>query len=145
MAYFIFTKSNCLYRIAENQIDFDNLNINDSDYIIVQDSQQKFDSLRLRTHECSRLENNSFNILPIDSIYYPNNSDKLKKYIENILINIEAFLSSNPNDIAFTKWKNYRDQLFSFDVNSVTFPMNKSLEQYFSDNNLPSLNILQLP
>lgn len=145
MAYFIFTKNNCLYRIAENEIDFENLNIFDSEYIIVQDSQQKFDALRLRTHESSRLENNSFNILPIDPIYYPNNSDKLKKYIENTLINIDSFISNNPNDIALTKWKNYKNQLLNFDVNSVTFPMTKSLEQYFSDNNLPALNILQLP
>jgi hypothetical protein len=45
----------------------------------------------------------------------------------------------------YSKWKNYYDQLSSLDLNTIQYPLNKSLEQYFKDLGQPSLNILQLP
>ena len=56
MAYFIFTKnlpnvSGTLYRIAENQIDLDSLNIDPYVYKIIQDSNENFNSIKLNQKE----------------------------------------------------------------------------------------------
>ena len=47
--------------------------------------------------------------------------------------------------ILFNNKLNQEKQLNSLNLDSIEFPLNKSLEQYFKDQNLPSLNPLQLP
>ena len=58
---------------------------------------------------------------------------------------IKQFIEYNPNHSLFTLWNNYYNQLDSLNLDNITYPLNKSLEQYFSDLGQPSLNILQLP
>ena len=58
MSYFIFTKDSdnivgALYRIAENQSDLNNLNINESLYKIIEDSQSNFDLVKLGIKQVS--------------------------------------------------------------------------------------------
>jgi hypothetical protein len=40
---------------------------------------------------------------------------------------------------------NYYTQLNNLNLDNITYPLNKSLEQYLSDLGQPSYNILQLP
>jgi hypothetical protein len=52
MSYFIFTNNteditNTIYRIAENQSDLNNLNIDKSIYKIIEDSQENFNAVKL--------------------------------------------------------------------------------------------------
>ena len=57
----------------------------------------------------------------------------------------KEFLKNNKNHQLFNRWNNYYTQLNNLDLNSIEYPLNKSLEQYFKDQNLPSLNPLQIP
>jgi hypothetical protein len=148
MSYFIFSKNSdniegTLYKIVENEIDFNNLNIIDSDYKIIQDSQSNFEEVKYGLKAVVKYQDNT--------IIYENFSmsfkDKysLDNYISTCKNVIKSFLNNNKNDSAFTLWENYYNQLNSLNTNDIVYPLNKSLEQYFKDQNKLSLNPLQIP
>jgi hypothetical protein len=149
MSFFIFTKNfdnisgSFLYRIAENQDDLNNLNINQSDYKIIEDSQENFNAVKYGTKIINKYNNNE--------IFYNNqtpkflNKEKLQEHIYGLCTPINDFLYSNKNHSQYNQWNNYKNQLDSLNLNNVEYPLNKSLEQYFNDLGQPSYNILQLP
>lgn len=148
MAYFIFIKnlenvSGSLYKIAENEFDLNNLNIVKSDYKILEDSQENFNNVKLNIKNVDKYSNNL--ITYVDQNFIFNNSKSLENYIINLKISIEYFKSSNSNHVLYNRWNSYYNQLNNLDLNSITYPLNKSLEKYFNDLGQPSLNILQLP
>jgi hypothetical protein len=55
------------------------------------------------------------------------------------------FTNNNPNHSLLNRWNDYYNQVNSLNLDSITYPLNKSLEQYFKDQNQISLNTLQLP
>ncbi|NCX94733.1 MAG: hypothetical protein EBX40_08655, partial [Gammaproteobacteria bacterium] len=64
MAYFIFTNNSdniegTLYRIAENQFDLDNLNIDKSIYKIIEDSQLNFEDVKCGLKTVLKYNNNT--------------------------------------------------------------------------------------
>jgi len=148
MSFFIFFK-NCdnkngvLYRIAENQNDLNNLNIIQSDYKIIEDSQENFNAVKYNTKTIDKYSDNE--------IFYVNNSMKfvdkktLQEYINNLSFLIQSFLNSNLNHPLYNQWNNYNNQITNLNLDNITYPLNKSLEQYFNDLGQPSFNILQLP
>jgi hypothetical protein len=147
MAYFVFLKnfdniSRSLYKIAENQYDLDNLNIMQSEYKIIEDSESNFNLVKFGNKYVDKYNNN--NITYVDQI---NLFDKisLKQYINNFKDQIKQFLDNNPNHPLFTRWNDYSNQLSSLNLDSITYPLDKSLEQYFNDLGQPSLNHLQIP
>ena len=148
MAYFIFGKNldnieGTLYKVAENQSDLNNLNIIQSDYKIIEDSQSNFDLVKYG------------NKLPIkyngDTIIYSNsiisfmNKQQLQTYVNSFKDAIKDFIKSNSNHSLFNQWNNYYNQLNSLNLDNITYPLNQSLEQYFKDQNKISLNPLQIP
>jgi hypothetical protein len=148
MSYFIFLKnfentSGSLCKIAENQSDLDSLNINKSDYKIIEDSQENFNNVKYGTKSIEKYINDTITYSDIQTIFA--NKEDLKSLIDNIQTNIKSFLKSNQNHSQFNKWNNYYIQLKNTNLDSITYPLNKSLEQYFNDLGQPSLNILQLP
>jgi hypothetical protein len=70
MSYFIFNKQfvDSIYRIAENQSDLNNLNIIQSDYKIIEDSQGNFNAVKFGLKSIVRYDG--------DTIIF--NDDKLK-------------------------------------------------------------------
>jgi len=148
MAYFIFLKNfdgieNTLYRIAENQFDLNNLNINQSNYKIIEDLQINFDSVKYGTKNVIKYNDNI--ITYEDTFTFFEKKENLNDYVLNYKNNINQFLKNNKNHQLFNRWNNYYTQLNNLDLNSIEYPLNKSLEQYFKDQNLPSLNPLQIP
>jgi len=148
MAYFIFQKNldnieGTLYRIAENQEDFNNLNINDDDYKIIEDSSENFNFVKLNQKNAIKYNQNTIIYINIVSSF--KSSKDLNSYIDSLKNLIKDFLNNNPNNSAYNKWNNYLNQLTSLNTSSITYPLNKSLEQYFNDLGQPSLNILQIP
>jgi hypothetical protein len=160
MAYFIFlnNKDNIdgtLYRIAENQNDLNDLNIVLSDYKIIEDSQVFFDAVKYGTKNIIKYNNNL--IISEDlEVKYINSVDKdgkiilFAKQLLSIDISvckesINVFLKNDKNHPQFEKWNSYYNQLNSLDLDSIQFPLNCSLEQYFKNQGLVSLNPLQLP
>jgi len=148
MSYFIFLKDldnveGSLYRIAENQSDLDNLNIIKTDYKILEDSQANFDLVKYRNK--SVFYNNNSLIFKDHQIIPTRIKIHLELYISQVLKSIKIFLENNPNHILYNRWNDYYNQLNSLNLDSISFPLNISLEQYLKNQNQTSLNTLQLP
>jgi hypothetical protein len=148
MSYFIFGKNldninGTIYRIAENQSDFNNLNITLSVYEVIEDSQSNFDLVKYGNKFPIKYNNNV--ITYIDQTNSFINEQVLQVYIDNYKNEIKQFTNNNPNNPLLSVWENYYNQLSNLDLKSISYPLNTSLEQYFNDQNQPSLNPLQLP
>jgi hypothetical protein len=148
MAYFIFAKDsdnidNTLYRIAENQSDLNNLNIEQSIYKIIEESQSNFDLVKYGTKIAKKYNNNV--ITYVDFSYNFLDKNQLNSYVQNVIPVIKEFLDKNKEHPLFNLWNNYCNQLKLLNLNNIIYPLNKSLEQYFKDQGQTSLNSLQLP
>jgi len=147
MAYFIFDKlenvDGSLYRIQENLSDLNNTNINQNDYKIIEDTQDNFNSVKYSLKSVLKFNNNI--IIYENTPIVPIIKNELKFKINEIKNIINPFLKNNKNHPLFDRWNNYYNQLNNLDLDSITYPLNKSLEQYFNDLGQPSYNILQLP
>jgi hypothetical protein len=147
MAYFIFLNQDnidgTLHKIAETENDLNNLNIIKSDYKIIEDTQENFDAVKFGTKDAIKFNNNL--ITYINKTVKYNNKELLKEYVECIKKGITAFKDNNLNKPSFNLWNNYYNQLNSLNLNSISYPLNKSLEQYLSDLGQTSLSPLQLP
>jgi DNA-binding MltR family transcriptional regulator len=150
MAYLIFNKDSnniegSLYRIAENDTDLNNLNCNLNLYKIITIDQQTFNDIKF--NKKIPLKYNNEEVTYFNDTYIPKhlNKESLKNYIDRINVTINNYLLSNQNHINYTKWKNYLNQLNQLNLDNITYPLNISLEEYFSNNNQISLNTLQLP
>jgi hypothetical protein len=147
MAYFIFVNVNnvegTLYRMVETQNDLNNLNIIKDDYKIIEDTQENFNAVKFGIKEAIKFNNNTINYINKTTKY----SDKqsLKEYVENIKNLINFFKENNSNHPSFEIWSNYYNQLNNLNLDSISYPLDKSLEQYFNDLGQPSYNILQMP
>ena len=148
MSYFIFLKDSdnieaTIYKIAENQSDLNNLNILQNSYKIIEDSQSNFNSVKLRTKLPIKYNINT--ITYIDQIISFKDKNKIQNYVNSFKQQIKNFTDSNPNHPSFNLWDNYYNQLNNLNLDSITYPLDKSLEQYFSDVGQTSLNPLQIP
>jgi hypothetical protein len=148
MAYFIFQKNSDniqgnIYRIAENQSDLNNLNIEQSDYKIIEDSQDNFNSVKYGTKNI--LTYNGSSIIYQDQAISYSTKESLLDYIKNTKDIISIYLNSSTNHSLYSRWDNYYSQLSNLNLDSITYPLNKSLEQYFNDLGQTSYNTLQLP
>jgi hypothetical protein len=148
MSYFIFSKNldnveGTIYKIAENQSDLNNLNIIQSEYKIIEDSQFNFDLVKYGNKLPNKYNNNIINF--VDFSYSYKKKIELQNYIDTLKDSIKQFLDNNLNHSLFNQWNKYLNQLNDLNLDSITYPMNKSLEQYFKDLGQPSYSILQLP
>jgi len=148
MAYFIFTKNlddveGTIYRIAENQSDLNNLNIIQSNYKIIEDSQLNFDSVKYGNKTAIKYNDNIISY--VDCINLFTEKKQLQNFINNFKNSIKQFTDNNKNHPLFNRWNDYGNQLDSLNLDSITYPLNKSLQQYFKDQNQISLSTLQLP
>jgi hypothetical protein len=148
MAYFIFSKDldnsdGTLYKFAENQSDLNNLNIIQSDYKIIEDSQSNFDLVKYGNK--IPIKYNGDTIIYSDQIISFMDKQQLQTYVNSFKDTIKDFIKSNSNHSLFNQWNNYYNQLNSLNLDNITYPLNQSLEQYFKDQNKISLNPLQIP
>ena len=146
MAYFIFNKyegSGNLYKIQENLSDLNNTNINQNDYKIIEDTQENFNFVKygLKYVSC---QNNT--LIFENSVLTPfKNKEELQENIKSLVYQINQFLDWNTSHPFYNRWSTYKNQLNNLNLNSITYPLNKTLEQYLNDVGQPSYNILQLP
>ena len=148
MSYFIFQKNlddvtGTLYRIAENNSDLNLLNINKDDYTLIEDSLDNFNAVKYGLKYAEKYNNN--NITFVDAPNSFDNKECLLTHLRNVKYLIKNFLDNNKKHSQFNTWSNYLNQLNSLNLDTITYPLNKSLEQYFKDENKLSLNILQIP
>jgi hypothetical protein len=161
MSYFILTKDSdnierTLCYIAENQSDLNNLNIDQSTFKIIEDSQLNFEAVKYGTKNVLKYNNNTLTYEDTSPIAIADRLNKkgdliksakeqLNDDISSYKKSIKIFLKNNPNHPLFDRWNQYYDQLNSLNLDNITYPFTKSLEQYFKDLGQPSYNILQLP
>ena len=148
MSYFIFANNlnnteGTLYKIAENESDINNLNINQPDYKIIQESISNFNDVKLGTKFPNKYNNDIITFINQTTIF--KNKEELQTYINGFKNAIKQFTDNNPNHPLFNRWNNYYIQLNNLNLDSITYPLNKSLEQYFTDSEQTSLHILQIP
>jgi len=145
MSYFIFLKEannieGSFYKIAENLSD---LNINQFDYKIIEVTQDNFNAVKFGTKIPLKYNNDLIIFENINSLI--KDKVQLQIQIKDKIELIKQFLDNNLNHPLFNQWNNYLNQLNNLNLDSITYPLNKSLEQYFNDLGQPSFSILQLP
>jgi hypothetical protein len=149
MSYLIFNKNsnnvlNTLYKIAENESDLNNLNIEKNEYKIIETDQTNFNLIKnMQKVAINYNENDQINFEECNFNFQ--NKEELNKYINNFKTIIKQFFLHSPNHSLKNKWDNYLNQLESLNTTDITYPLNKSLEQYFEELNQTSLNPLQIP
>jgi hypothetical protein len=148
MAYFIFAKNldnvdYTIYRIAANQTDLNNLNIIESDYKIIEDSEENFNAVKLNTKEPLKYNQNTITF--IDTTVQFLEKEFLDNYISGVKPLIKIFLDNNPNHPSYGQWNNYYNQLNNVNTSNFNYPFNQSLETYFNNQGQLALNTLQLP
>jgi hypothetical protein len=149
MAYLIYLKNTqepigSLYRIVENENDLNQLNINKSDYLIIEISQENFLGIKNNVrYAILDTKNQQVTYDFKQDIFFT--KEDLKNRLNELKNLIKLFLDNNKNHSSFDKWNNYYNQLNSFNLDNITYPLNNSLEKYFSDLGQLSLNPLQLP
>jgi hypothetical protein len=148
MAYLIFLKDsegaeNTLYRIAENQSDLNNLNINANSVKIIEDSQDNFNAIKYKTKHAFKYNNNIITYVDSENLF--ENKEQLSAHIKDIQAQINLFVKNNPNNPLVNTVNNYSNELNSLNLESITYPLNISLEQYLNNQGKNSLNPLQIP
>ena len=149
MAYLIFIKDqinilNTLYKIAENESDLNNLNIEKNNYKTIEIDETNFNLIKnIKKAAVSYNENNEVGFIESNTIFI--NEEELKKYIENFKEKIKEFFLHSPNHFLKNKWNNYLNQLETLNTSNITYPLNNSLEKYLEELNQVSLNPLQIP
>jgi hypothetical protein len=148
MPYFIFQKNkdnieNTVYKIAENDSDLSKLNINNSDYKIIEVTQANFNDVKFGIKHPVKYNNNDISFINFTHKF--NNKLSLELEIKMQSNNIKNFIENNLNHSLYARWDNYLNQLNNLNLDLISYPINKSLEQYFNDLGQPSFNILQLP
>jgi hypothetical protein len=146
MSYFLFQKNSeniegALIKIAENQFDLDNLNLSKSNVDIINDSLN-FEDVKLNLKNTSKYVNNTIIFNTIKSSF---NKTQLENYVNDLKKSIKAFTDNNLNHPLYNRWNSYYNQLNTLNFDSISYPLNKSLEQYFKDSEQPYFSILQLP
>ena len=148
MAYFIFLKNldnvgGSFYKMAENLSDLNNLNIFKDDYKIIEDTQENFNLVKFNKKIPEKYSGDT--ITYQDKIFFIKNKVNMEDEIKDNKKLIKQFLENNPNHLLFNRWNSYYNQLNNVNVDSITYPLNKTLQEYFNDLGQPSYNILQLP
>ena len=143
MAYLIFNSDNQLSKIAANDSERDSQNLILSDYSVVTVSDADFLKVKtgvvLTSYDGSNV---SFTDLS-DSIITDENV--LKSIIQNILNQLEEFFKGNKDNSLYNSLQNYKNTLETFDTSSITYPLNKTWEQYCNENSITFYHPLQIP
>jgi|TARA_R100001460_G_scaffold35576_4_gene68413 hypothetical protein len=145
MAYLIFNKTDSsLYKIAANETDKDNLNIIDDQWTIKDISDSDF-TLVKNGEKLVELSGDTVTYTDVNMTY--ESADLLQEWINNIISLINDFKAngnnqSNPNYDSVVAYGQY---LNDFDTSTITYPLDKSWEQYCADTGVTYFNSLQLP
>jgi len=143
VAYLIFNSDNNLVKIAANDSDRDSQNIVLSDHSVVSISDDDFLKVKTNASEATYDGTN----VTITDISDPliETEEGLKITIQNIIDAISYFAINNQDNTLYTPLNNYKTTLENFDTSSLTFPLNKSWEQYCSENSITFYHPLQIP
>ena len=148
MAYLIFIKEQnvdgSIFKLAEdiNSLNIIKNNVQDlSTLNIIEVSTNEFDTIKLYLKLPFKYNNNN-QVVYLDNpkIGFQNKTD-LESYING---KINAFSINRIKNVDYTQFDLYIEQLKNVNLNTINFPLNTTLEQYFKDNQKSYYNHLQL-
>lgn len=151
MAYIIFQKDTedtlgTYYRIAANDADKTALDIDESNYKIIDVSDTDFGNVRNGTKEIRSYNGNT--ITYADSTYgWPAKSD-LQEYADDVKQICQNFVDNHSSSHAFyDRVNNYLTVLSASDLldDITTWPYTSSLESFLAGKSVAYLNPLQIP
>jgi hypothetical protein len=148
MSYIIFKKNSenltgVVYKIAENESDLNNINFIKLEHEIIEISEQDFINIKYYKKANAKYNNKTVFLEDFELVF--KEKKDLLIYVNNFKNLIKVYLDNNSSHILFSKWNNYYNQLNNLNLDNITYPLNKSLEEYFNDLGQTSLNPLQLP
>lgn len=105
-------------------------------------TNEDFNSVRLNQKDLS-VSDGVLNTADME--YDFQNEEELKQYIDGVIKILDSFLINNSNNPMFNSLQTYRTFLNEFDISTITFPYNKSWEEYCNDNSITFFHTLQIP
>jgi len=143
MSYLIFNTDNNIVKIAANDSDRDSQNIILANYNVTDISDSDF--LKIRTGAATATYDGT-NVTITDSTgNFIENENDLKVILEQTISFISQFLNENEDNSLYSPLNNYKNYLKNFDTSSLTFPLNKSWEEYCNENSITFYHPLQIP
>ena len=143
MAYLIFNHRNNLVKIAANDSDRDSQNIVLSNHSVVNVSDDDF--LRVKTNVVE-VSYDGTNVTYTDvTDNYFSDENVLQSYLNDIKQSISSFLDVNRDHSLHDSLMAYYSDLDHFDMSSISFPMDKTWEQYCNENSITFYHPLQIP
>jgi len=146
MAYYVFLKDKNLKEgsICKITSDLSYLNINQSDYKIIENNLENYNDVLLRKRYPLYYNENNINF--IDQINLFDIKEDLNNYVIQVKKTLKLFTDNNLTNALYTPCINYYNYLDKeFDINLINFPLNISLEEYLSLKNINFINPLQIP
>ena len=153
MAYVILSKEieqNTIYKIAANDTDLNNLNINQNDYRVISINDSDWNLLQKDLLKVQSSTENSVVFAPIvkgnDNGFF--SEQDLRKKMNGWIEQINLFVRNpvNVNHPDRTVWASYKSYMVNFDYSQITYPMQETFWEFCA--NQPGLqwrNILQMP
>jgi len=142
MAYVI-TNQNMLYKIAADDTAKSNLNINESDYEIVNISDADFNKIKLGIGKLE-YSNGSYSVVDIENGNIITSEKNLISIIDNYVRFFDNWLNNNSGNVNYNKVLNFCNFLKSFDTSQFSYPTNHTFEQYLNDNSIDFITPLQI-
>lgn len=142
MAYLIFNSHNNIVKIASNDSDRDSLNIVLTDHTIKDVSDSDF--LKIRTGAAVATYDGT-NVTITDTGNTTFDETVLKFIFNDLIKTITAFLENNQSNSLYVGINNYKEYLENFDTSTLTFPVDKSWEEYCNENSITFYHPLQIP
>ena len=147
MAYLIFNSDNNIVKIAASDSDRDSQNIVLAHHTVKDVSDSDFLKVRMgisiATYDGTNVTITDLTNMSINMSI--ENENQLKSTLKNITKTITDFIENNQGNLLYTGINNYKEYLKNFDTSSLTFPLNKSWEQYCNENSITFYHPLQIP
>jgi len=140
MAKVILSNPNGVYKISADS-DISGHPVNDV-HTQMDLTDEDFNSVRLNQKDLS-VSDGVLNTTDVE--YSFQNEEELKEYIDNVIKSLDGFLINNSSNPMFNSLQTYRTFLNEFDVSTITFPYEKSWEEYCNDNSITFFHTLQIP
>jgi len=144
---FAITLNGGVFKIASNETEKNDINIFFPPAIAHSISDDQFNKIKNNTAGL-RFVDNAITVVEYDDSQIFPDENSLKRYIENVKFLINDFLEpscGNETKSLHNIIQSYSNTLESFDYSSITYPLNKSWEQYCEENSIAYVHPLQIP
>ena len=142
MAYAIINNDQ-LYKIASDDAAKTNLNLNESDYTVINISDAQFNKLKKEEAYITG-SSGSYSVTDFEDIYHPVSEEDMKQKINEVVKEFEYFIVDHENHSMIDDIHNYIAFLKGIDTASLTYPMSQSFYDYVESQSQTVISPLQV-